>query len=82
MGLALCRILRSSQSLLRITNEANANSSVKRIKIKYSVDVIIKVNLNVGETLLEIISQMDVSPQTIKFGHALETVDGSATSCC
>lgn len=82
MGLAVCLILRSPQSLLRIKYEANANSSIKRIKIKYSVDVIIRVNLNVGVTLLEIISHTDVSSHAIKFGHALEIVDCSATSCC
>ena len=60
IGLALCLILGSPHSQLRIGYAANVNSSIKRIKIKYSVEVIINMNLNVGEMLLEIVSQLSV----------------------
>jgi len=58
IGLPLCLILGSPHSLLHIRYAANADGSIKRIKIQHSVDVIIRVNLNVGETLLEIIIQL------------------------
>ena len=58
IGLVLCPILGSPHSLLHRGYAANANGSIKRIKIKHSVDVIIKVYLNMGETLLEIIIQL------------------------
>ena len=51
-------ILGSPRSLLRIGYAANAHGLIKRIEIKNSVDVIIEVNLNIGETLLEIIIQL------------------------
>jgi len=46
IGLALCLILGFPYSLLRIGHAANANGSIKRVTIKYTVDAIIKVTLN------------------------------------